>query len=80
MSDASGPKFWRHKRRNTVYERIGGAEVQASEPIREGDVVTVYRDREGKLWVRPVTEFYDGRFEPVTDGDPRERVVCPDRS
>lgn len=57
---------WRHKARGTVYDRIGGAEVQSSKgAIHEGDVLTIYRDKQGKLWARPVGEFYDGRFEKL---------------
>lgn len=57
--------WWRHKVRGSAYERLGGAEVQTSHPIQEGEVVTVYRDRDGKLWARPINEFYDGRFEKI---------------
>lgn len=53
-----------HKKRGSEYDVLGGAEIQASSPINEGDVVTVYRCKDdGKLWARPVAEFFDGRFE-----------------
>lgn len=50
-------------RRHIGDERLGGAEVQSSRPIKEGDVLTIYLDMYGKLWARPVEEFHDGRFE-----------------
>lgn len=55
--------YWRHKKRGTAYQRLGGAEVQSSGPIKDGDVLTIYLDMYGKLWARPVEEFHDGRFE-----------------
>lgn len=57
--------FWRHKERGSTYQRFGGAEVQTSRPIKEGDVLTIYIDTAGKLWARPVEEFHDGRFEKL---------------
>lgn len=54
--------FWRHTARGFVYENLGGAEVQTSHPIMEGEVLTIYRGNDGKMWARPVNEFFDGRF------------------
>ncbi|MEM7472306.1 MAG: DUF1653 domain-containing protein [Pseudomonadota bacterium] len=31
--------------------------------------VVIYDDAEGAVWVRPVSEFYDGRFAPLSDGE-----------
>jgi len=60
---------WRHRKRGAEYEVIGGATAQASTgPITDDTEVVVYRGPDGRLWVRPVTEFTDGRFEPVVDG------------
>jgi hypothetical protein len=66
--DALGPADtddgWRHKKRGTTYKVIGTAEAQVEDCILEGHRVVVYRaDSDGKLWVRPTEEFYDGRFE-----------------
>lgn len=53
----------RHKKRGTTYRAVSDADVQASEPIREGDPVVVYQGEDGRYWVRPRAEFHDGRFE-----------------
>lgn len=59
---------WRHKKRGTVYEEIGRAELQTSEDyVVEGDTVVVYRGEDGKLWAREALEFEDGRFEEIND-------------
>lgn len=64
----------KHLKRGTTYDIIGTAEIQTSgDPIKEGDAVTVYRSHEtGKLWVRPLHEFYDGRFEITTEIEPAQ--------
>lgn len=54
---------WRHKKRGTLYQEIGCAELQAGEPVQEGAVLMVYQAAGGKLWARPEAEFHDGRFE-----------------
>lgn len=57
---------YRHKKRGTVYEVIGTAELQvAGLAPDEGDYLEVYRGDDGKLWARPFDEFHDGRFEAL---------------
>lgn len=55
---------YEHVKRKTRYTVVSYlASVQSSIPIQEGDEVVVYRDDEsGKTYVRPISEFYDGRF------------------
>lgn len=66
----STTRRWRHKKRGSVYEEIGRAEVQIATLgtiLREGDKLVVYRGENGKLWARPEDEFEDGRFEEIND-------------
>lgn len=58
---------YRHLARGSLYDLVGTAEVQAHEPLPEGEVVQVYRNAQtGHLYVRRKSEFFDGRFEKVT--------------
>lgn len=66
----------RHRKRGTTYEVIGLAELQAAadRAITEGSRLVVYRcETDGRLWCRPPSEFYDGRFEAL----PAQRVWWP---
>ena len=59
-------KRYRHLKRGGTYVVIAGGEVQSSKPILEGDKVVVYQsEKDGSIWVRPVEEFNDGRFEKL---------------
>lgn len=59
---------YRHVKRGTTYTMVGTAEVQASEPLTEAELVQVYRsDQTGMLYVRRNSEFFDGRFERVNN-------------
>ncbi|NTF17012.1 hypothetical protein G6L37_01035 [Agrobacterium rubi] len=54
----------RHLTRGSSYDVISeAANVQASRPIVEGDLVAVYVADDETTWVRLVSEFNDGRFE-----------------
>ncbi|MEG3086201.1 hypothetical protein [Sphingomonas sp. PB4P5] len=57
---------YRHKKRGTLYEMIGTAELQASQPRCEHAELAIYRGEDGKLWARNTGEFHDGRFERLT--------------
>lgn len=71
----------RHVKRGTDYRVIGEAEAQVSSApfvdamgaysqLREGDRFMVYEGRDGKLWLRRVSEFNDGRFEALSQPAP----------
>lgn len=68
--DTTG-RTWRHKVRGTCYVEVGRGLTQSHESGLDEWPVVVYRglDDGGKLWVRPVEEFEDGRFERV-DAEP----------
>lgn len=60
---ASSRRLHRHAARGTLYEVVGSATLQCSLEALDEAHVTVYRSADGsRLWVRPTTEFYDGRF------------------
>jgi hypothetical protein len=69
--DASGwtGTRWRHLKRGTTYEVIGVAKLQTAltEGLADETLMVVYRnDATGKLSVRSLYEFCDGRFEIIT--------------
>lgn len=62
------PRF-RHKIRGTTYTVLGDALLQNTYAVATDKTeCTVYRGDDGKLWVRPTIEFYDGRFELIEGG------------
>lgn len=58
---------WKHKKRGTTYDLYGIGTLQTDKPLSDNHTVVVYVSRtDGKVWVRPIDEFYDGRFEEVS--------------
>jgi len=64
---------WRHKKRGTNYEILSvTATLQVQNSILDMSSVVIYVSRpEGQIWVRPIAEFLDGRFEHVPTGGAR---------
>lgn len=57
---------WRHLKRGTTYEVVGVAKLQTAltEGLADETPMVVYRNEaNGKLSVRALDEFHDGRFE-----------------
>lgn len=61
--DTPAPARYRHKKRGTLYDIVGTAELQAEQPQAEHAKLVIYRGDDGKLWARNSAEFHDGRFE-----------------
>jgi hypothetical protein len=60
-------KAWRHKKRGTTYTEVGRGLLQMAytDSLTDNDLMVVYRDQAGSLWMRAESEFNDGRFEPL---------------
>jgi hypothetical protein len=66
------PKFTpthRHIERGSTYMLTGAVTAQCAAPIMDGDILMLYEAEDGRLWVRPRAEFYDGRFEKLVNAE-----------
>lgn len=73
-----------HHKRGSSYDVLGDGEVQISNPpaffqdgthgrcLREGDKLTIYRAKDGRLFLRDPDEFNDGRFGAMTSPEAME--------
>ena len=62
-----GEARYRHKKRGSVYRVLHEGTMSTSEiPRMDDEPMVVYQcETDSKIWVRPVAEFYDGRFEEL---------------
>ena len=59
-------KRWRHKKRGSTYTEIGRGKLQVGDHFPDMSPVVIYQaTADGTLWVRPESEFMDGRFEEI---------------
>lgn len=65
MAVAGPGQMWRHKTRGSTYEVLARATMQCADNPLDDAPVVIYRDLMGYTWVRPESEFLDGRFELV---------------
>lgn len=56
----------RHLKTGGEYRVIGGLDQQGAACIEKTmETCVVYEDKRGRIWVRPWSEFTDGRFAPL---------------
>lgn len=65
MSSTDAWPQYRHKKRGTTYTLMGRAKMQIDGPLDMAEVVVYQSNSDGSMWVRPVAEFEDGRFERI---------------
>lgn len=57
----------RHVKTGGEYMLVGSAFVQTRMPLTDGTIVMIYEAANGRLFVRPRSEFYDGRFKTLKE-------------
>jgi hypothetical protein len=63
--------YWKHVKRGTIYREVCRAgTLQASDPVKDGDVLVTYENVEGQVFHRRLEEFEDGRFVKVEPAKP----------
>ena len=59
---------YRHKKRGTTYTVMGLATMQIDGSPLDMEKAVIYQSNfDGSMWVRPLAEFEDGRFERADD-------------
>jgi hypothetical protein len=67
--DSSPKRRFRHRKRGTTYEIVANAEDENNRI----DLIVYRGEHDGKIWARPASQFFDGRFEAL----PASTVVGP---
>ena len=67
----------RHVKRGSRYRLDGYGEIQTDTPLTDYAKVAIYSAEDGCVWVRPVTEFEDGRFEALASPSPNDGEAKP---
>jgi hypothetical protein len=58
----------KHVKRQSTYKVVTEALVQTDVPLKDYDRVMVYQsEKDGSFWVRPISEFEDGRFQNIEE-------------
>lgn len=57
-----------HVRRGTFYTVIGTVLLQTDNPDTDNTQLVLYVSDAGTEYARAATQFYDGRFQPVSGG------------
>lgn len=62
--------YYRHVKRGSTYELLGRARMQigtgdTADALEQRSFVVYRALRDNTLWVRPESEFFDGRFVKV---------------
>ncbi len=61
--------IWRHKKRGTEYQIMLRGKLQVEGHHDMQDAVVYQGIEDGQVWIRPDTDFFDGRFELVSEGE-----------
>lgn len=68
-------RFFRHRKRSSVYRDLGEVTLQVSDIrlLGDGASMTLYLGEDGQRYVRASEEFHDGRFECILVFDPKHQ-------
>lgn len=56
---------FKHRKSGGIYVVQEHVILQSKMPLEDMSTLVLYRGVDGQGWVRPIEEFYDGRFEHI---------------